>query len=471
VIKPWHWRVLIGFIVAGFCVRNLPWHLDDFDQAKQAFTSFEMVEEGHWWFQHTPGGRIATKPPFAGWISAALYGVIRSWDLAWRLPSLLPAIALLALLSRSAHRAAPGFPLAGLMAMGAFGLNLVAPRLATLVRTDMLLTLTIFVAGWLVFEKLRTGAPWTQRDRWALFSTVLISMLTKGPIVYAFLLPGLGGFYFLTRRRGERTAAWSGWWPWALPLFFFALWAGIGISLSEEFYRQVVLKEFLGRFTTGAEAVHKNQPVYFYLTHLLHKFAPWSVLIIGLAFLRNVRAAIWRRPELLWLVCWAAGGFVVMSLVPSKRPDRIFPVIPPLCLLLPAMLAAAGPWRARLGWGVLGVGAVASLGYTAFSVVHAVRTDQGGLVRFGEQVRAAAAQHGWRYGLLGTKDEGLLLYLRRTRFIEDADEQWEHGHLDALVLTEQALKKNGDEFQPFQVSLDSGKIPDKDGRYFLIVRK
>ena len=39
---------------------NLPWQLDDYDQAKQAFTSFEMVEQGHWLFQHTPNGAIAT---------------------------------------------------------------------------------------------------------------------------------------------------------------------------------------------------------------------------------------------------------------------------------------------------------------------------------------------------------------------------------------------------------------------------
>ena len=71
-------------IVAMLAVRNLPWHLDDKDQAKQAFTSFEMIAQGHWWFQHTPTGKIATKPPLAGWISAGLSPL--GWDIAWRLP-------------------------------------------------------------------------------------------------------------------------------------------------------------------------------------------------------------------------------------------------------------------------------------------------------------------------------------------------------------------------------------------------
>ena len=62
-----------------FVVRNLPWHLDDYDQAKQAFTSFEMVERGNWFYQHTPNWWVATKPPLVGWISAAFFTVTRSW--------------------------------------------------------------------------------------------------------------------------------------------------------------------------------------------------------------------------------------------------------------------------------------------------------------------------------------------------------------------------------------------------------
>src|SRR6476659_303376 len=63
------WVVAV-LIVVLFAIANLPWQLDDYDQAKQAFTSFEMVKEGHWLYQHTPQERIATKPPMVGWISA-----------------------------------------------------------------------------------------------------------------------------------------------------------------------------------------------------------------------------------------------------------------------------------------------------------------------------------------------------------------------------------------------------------------
>src|SRR3954451_15513525 len=87
-----------GVILVLFVVTNLPWQLDDYDQAKQAFTSFEVVEQGHWVYQHTPNGAIATKPPLVGWISAAVFAITRSWEIAWRLPSFIAAVSLLVLI-------------------------------------------------------------------------------------------------------------------------------------------------------------------------------------------------------------------------------------------------------------------------------------------------------------------------------------------------------------------------------------
>src|SRR2546428_8755606 len=91
-----------GLTVLLFAVANLPWQLDDYDQAKQAFTSFQMVNEGRWLYQQTPHQHVATKPPLVGWISAALFIVTRSWDLAWRLPSTDTAVSMSVLLFRSA---------------------------------------------------------------------------------------------------------------------------------------------------------------------------------------------------------------------------------------------------------------------------------------------------------------------------------------------------------------------------------
>ena len=114
-----HW-VTAALIAALFATANLPWQLDDYDQAKQAFTSFEMAKEGHWLYQHTPHEGVATKPPLVGWISAALFVVTRSWETAWRLPSLVAALALAIMLFRAAKGAYGG--IAAVIALGAFGL-------------------------------------------------------------------------------------------------------------------------------------------------------------------------------------------------------------------------------------------------------------------------------------------------------------------------------------------------------------
>jgi 4-amino-4-deoxy-L-arabinose transferase-like glycosyltransferase len=221
---------------------NLPWHLDDYDQAKQAFTSFEMVNDGHWLYQHTPTQKIATKPPLVGWVSAVLYGITRSWEAAWRLPSFMAAALLLFAVTRSATAAYGS--VAGLIALAAVGLNMLSPRLATLVRTDMPLALVVFLLGATIWQKIRSGEPWDRRDRLIVFLLLTAAMLVKGPIVYAFLLPGIV-VYELTRRSDEqRVPAWCGWWPWVASLAVFLAWAGAGIAFVPEFHEQVVVKEF-----------------------------------------------------------------------------------------------------------------------------------------------------------------------------------------------------------------------------------
>src|SRR5437667_6904083 len=114
---------LAALMLILFSITNLPWELDGYDQAKQAWTSYEMVTEGHWFYQRTSDDQgLATKPPLTGWMSAATFSVTRSWDIAWRLPPFLCAVAIALLLLRSGSRAYGN--LAGLIAFTAFGFNL-----------------------------------------------------------------------------------------------------------------------------------------------------------------------------------------------------------------------------------------------------------------------------------------------------------------------------------------------------------
>jgi 4-amino-4-deoxy-L-arabinose transferase-like glycosyltransferase len=469
--------IVAALIIVSFAIANLPWQLDDYDQAKQAFTSFQMVKEGHWLYQHTPHERLATKPPLVGWISAALFAVIRSWEIAWRLTSLLAAFALAGVLFRAAKEAYGKVGAA--IALGAFGLNLLSPRLATLVRTDMPLALVIFLIGLLIWKKIRQGEEWKLRDQVYLFILLAAAMLIKGPIVYAFLLPGIALFQwraFSERRLGQPSllvSAWPGWWPWVASLAIFLVWVAGGIRFQPGFYEEVVMREFVGRF---GETIHRPQPLLFYLPHLLHKFAPWSVLMLGIA-LFALQSRNWRlgsvfqelAPETFWLLCWSIGGLIVMSLIPSKRVDRIFPVIPPLCLLLAAQVAkrnfcSHGPVgrssrsvesqesahravgiRTAMAhvyrWSIIALlfAILFTGGYTGWKVVTGYRDHRDALAVFGRNIRHEAEAHRWRYEVVSAKDEGLLLYLQKTHFVDppDAVTEWNTGNLDALVVSKE----------------------------------
>ena len=166
--------------------------------------------------------------------------------------------------------------------------------------------------------------------------------------------------------------------------------------------------------------------------------------MIGIAAL-DLRSRKWRlrslfremSPETFWLLCWSIGGLIVMSLIPSKRVDRIFPVIPPLCLLLAAQVALTRVYR----WSAVAL-ALAILftgGYTGWKVITGYRDHRDALAVFGRSIRHEAEAHHWRYEVVSAKDEGLLLYLRKTHFVKPADAitEWNTGNLDTLVVSKE----------------------------------
>src|SRR5262249_51319737 len=139
----------------------------------------------------------------------------------------------------------------------------------------------------------------------------------------------------------------------------------------------------------------------------------------------------------------------VMSLIPSKRVDRIFPVIPPLCLLLAAQINGGdaalrrpvSAARRTYLWSAIALlfAILFSGGYTGWKVITDYRDDRNALAVFGRNVRHEAEVRHWRYEVVSAKDEGLLLYLRKTNFAEPADAitEWNNENLDALIASKE----------------------------------
>ena len=273
-------------------------------------------------------------------------------------------------------------------------------------------------------------------------------MLIKGPIVFALLLPGIVVFQWTMRKATGVASAWSGWSPWLGSSVIFVVWVIGGVLFVPEFSEHVVQREFAGRFS---EETHRPQPFYFYLPHLLHRLAPWSLLLMALPIIAlkksqpGIHAACRAMsPETFWLVAWSLGGLLVMSCVPSKRIDRIFPIVAPLCLLLAAVV---GEFRRqeklraltdRLCIIAIILACVGTTGYVANRIMIAHREERDAFAAFGREVVKSAKERGLRYSLIGGDDEGMALYVRRTEFAwpDEAAADWNAGKLDALVVAD-----------------------------------
>ncbi len=447
--------LVLGLVALLFVIANVPWHLDNYDQAKQAYVAFEIEQTGNWLFQTTPAGKSASKPPLMGWISAGFRFLGIPWDWSFRLPSIISATAVTVLLGLAGWRV---FGRAGgLLVVAAFGLNLLSPRLATLVRTDMLLAFFIFVPGWIIYLKLRTPSPWTLGERIAFGGAMAGALLTKGPVIYAFLLPGLVAAVFLVKDSDQRRMLWSGWLPWILPLGVFLGWGIAGLLADGNFYEDVVVRELFSRFQEGSRSDERTQPWWFYFPHLIHKFAPWSLFIVAaFALSKTLRHALGKKPELLWCVLWVAGGLVVMTLIPAKRVDRIYPLIPPMALLVVeiAVTLRALKWsRMATGACVIG-GAAFSGGYFIGLIPLSISQNASGLVELADAVDdVRAANPGVPLHLVRARDEGLLIYLQTPRFMSTSEFQraWDSG-LPGLFLISNRMQER------FSDTLASGEV-------------
>lgn len=471
--------LVIGAVTVLFLGRNLPWTLDDYDQAKQAVVSLEILQDGHVWFQHLPRGGAASKPPLMGWLSVGFYEVVRNWDWAWRLPSILSAFVLAAGLGIAAQRIWRS-DWAALLTVAAFSFNMFTVRLASLVRTDMLLALLISAGGLLILRQIHEATPWSPKRRWAFGAILLAACLTKGPIVYAFLLPGVVAHVWIAKRRGETSTAWSGWLSWMLPLVPFLIWAGAAIASSSAFYDDVVSKEFLGRFQSGEDGPHQDQPFYFYVPHLLQKTAPWLIipaLLLGIS--PRLRQELAKDRTLLWILLWFAGGFLVMTLIPSKRPDRIYPVVAPLSLLA-AWSMTRFEWKGRLKLGTVCQAAIylALIAAAAYSFMEVRKNYLTRRDLFAFQCRQAHAyvlEHHLPLGVVLHHGEGLLPYTLRTPndrlSASEAAAQWREGKIAAILISEAQLAPVQERLGAFQIAMKTAAPEKGRSPYVLIVRK
>jgi hypothetical protein len=113
-------------------------------------------------------------------------------------------------------------------------------------------------------------------------------------------------------------------------------------------------------------------------------------------------------------------------------------------------------------------------GYTIFKVIYGYRDHRDALVVFGREVCREAEMHHWRYQVVSAKDEGLLLYLRKTHFIkpDHAIAEWNGGNLDALVASTEKAPALMRDLRGAAISqLKSNERREEQGRSYILITR
>ena len=364
------WLLAALVLAAGLGLRD-PWPADE---PRFALVAKQMVESGDWLFPHRGDELYSDKPPLFMWTQAASYLVVRSWRVAFLLPSLLAALGTLWCvvdLGRRLWTRRTGL-YAGYALLFALQFTYQAKR----AQIDPLVVFLITLGNYAFLRFLLRmrdddGPP---RWRWWLLGWFAAGLgtVTKGVgvLALAMLLPAA-------------FAAWRG-------------WPGMRASLRD---RRALLGPLAFAFAAALwlapmllAALHGDDPAYRAYVHDIlfrqtaqryaaswaHQQPPWYFLgVMATQWLPALLALPWALPawrrrlrrrdaRFLLPLAWWLLVLVFFSLPSGKRDMYILPALPMVCLalapLLPGIVRRRGARRLAFAFALLLAALLAGLG-------------------------------------------------------------------------------------------------------------
>lgn len=288
------------------------------DQPLQTAYIDDIVDRDAWLVQHASDGRVQTKPPLYNWLAAVpivLTG-LRHEPLL-KLPSILAALLTMFIVydlaqERFGRRAA-------ILAALLLATSTMFSKQLYFARTDTLLTALIALQIW---------AALRSRPR-VLWVAAALALLTKGPIGIILPLLILAVDWKL---EGDLGARWKqlgvkrGMLLAMLPL---VIWFGFACAAEGvEVYEQMVKGETIDRFAAGSKS-KEHRHLLWYVPHFFSRMAPASLFAMTVLIGSDSR----RARELRLFIVWMGVTLLLFSIVPSKRVDRILPMIPAVSIL------------------------------------------------------------------------------------------------------------------------------------------
>jgi 4-amino-4-deoxy-L-arabinose transferase-like glycosyltransferase len=336
------WFLAIAFVVlaAGIGLRQ-PWPSDE---PRFVLVAKQMWESGDWWFPHRGAELYPDKPPLYFWLLGAAYALVRNWTWAFLLPSLLAAMATLAMtwdLGRRlwSHRAGLWAATAVLCALQ----FLYQSKRAQIDPTEVAL-ITLGMYG--LLRHLLLGPGW--RWYWLGCFAAGLGVIAKGVgfLPLLALLP-----YAAMRMRGwnqladlGRGNAWR--WTlggiaflaaialWLLPMVLLAL--NDGDAQHRAYLDEILFKQTAGRYASSS--IHP-QPAWYFLGVIAMFWMPFSLALPWLA--PRWRDAWRERAAKVWLpLAWSLLVLLFFSLAHGKRDMYILPMLPMVALAAAPYLSA-----------------------------------------------------------------------------------------------------------------------------------
>lgn len=292
----------------------------DPSEARYATLAANMARSGDFvrpaFFHHGVYQTFAGKPPLSFQMGALACRAFGVGDFAVRLPSLLCAAGVLALLWWAA-RPRGGRARAVLLCVGMPGFL----AFAGLCMTDMPLTFAVVGMLAVLARGIRTGWSWPLATLWGLFAGA--GLLIKGPVALA-LGGGPFALWCLLNGLPRGLTRWHVWWMGGLCLGLAAPWFALMEAREPGSFAYFLLNENIGRFLTQDYGDRYGSGHKFFhgvsVPWLLALTAPW-----GLWFLRR---RVWRgfRGNLPALA--TAWVVVFWALTPRVPLAYLLPAVP-----------------------------------------------------------------------------------------------------------------------------------------------
>jgi len=362
----WAVVILIGVVALATLPALSRTTLFDRDEGYYAESAREMLVRGDPFVPHFSGQPWLEKPPLTYWLMALSMCVFGETEFAARLPSALAGLLAMWLTFQLARRMFS--PLAGVMAAAVLGTSAFFSGTMRFALLDNVLVCCLLLSMIGVWKLLND-----ENGAYMFWTGIGLGVLAKGALGFALPVIALvgvllwtGRWHLFRRMRPMRgillVLAIVG--VWAIP----ANWLTGGEYFHEAVWRRTIRPVFVPLQGHGG----RNFLEYLallpaYVPILLVGFLPWSLLAVQAA---RGMANEGRRGDRVGLIAgWLFAQLAVLSLVRTKLPHHVMPLIPPVAVAVGAFLADAVTQRPvpRRLWGPWGRAALVA-GSLAFAV-------------------------------------------------------------------------------------------------------